>query len=63
MSYVTSIISSKVSLLFVNYEAACGIAPFTSLPHTASPSVFVNDPLASLEVHVAAACGTKHLSF
>jgi hypothetical protein len=44
-------------------EAPCGVALFSSLPFYASPSVFVNDALASPEAHVTAARGTKHLVF
>jgi hypothetical protein len=66
LSYVRSIISSNGSLLLINHEgcgAPCGVAPFDLLPFSASPSIFVNNAVASPGEHVAAARGTMHLSF
>jgi hypothetical protein len=44
-------------------EAPRGFKPFSSLPFSASPSVFVNDGLASPEAHVAAATSDKTYLF
>jgi hypothetical protein len=63
MSNVRSIISTRVSLLFVNHEEYLTLfEPLASLSFAALPTILVNALLTPAEGHVALALNTKHLS-